>query len=83
MKIKYTNLYSHAKTYLLSTDRPDVLRLNTASLSLQPGASEFIGFYISPMAAGTSLQLHVFINDENEKNEETVMIAAGWKAETH
>jgi hypothetical protein len=85
-KVTFTNPYSAARTFHISTDVPRLLQLSPARLDLAPGASKPIGMsFLLPAAVAAAWQagpggllqrLHVFVNDEEEQGEECYQVGA-------
>ena len=94
-KVTFANPYSGSKTFLVSTDAPQLLQLHPSKLELGPGGSRPIGmsFCLQPGAAAASRagpggvlqRLFVFVNGEEQQGEEcwqvTVKMAAAAQAQ--
>lgn len=61
------------------TDRPDLLQFKENLLELEGGAAQPIGLRFAPVTHPGIAELLVFINDEEDKNEETFRITAEYK----
>ena len=61
------------------TDRPDLVQFKESLLELEGGASQAIGLRFSPVTQPGLSDVLVFINDEEDKNEETFRITAEYK----
>lgn len=75
-RVSYTNPYSKRKKFLLHTNRDDLLQFKETQLDIAGGDSQNIGLRFAPVLHPGSLELLVFINDEEDKNEETFCIKA-------
>lgn len=75
-KISYTNPYPHKKTFLLHSNREDLLQFKESSLDIEGGGSATIGLRFVPIQQAGTAEILVFINDEEDKNEETFRVAA-------
>ena len=61
------------------TDRPDLLQFKEAVLELEGGASQAVGLRFSPVTQPGIAEVLVFINDEEDKNEETFRVTCEYK----
>ncbi|WAR15221.1 NPHP4-like protein, partial [Mya arenaria] len=75
-KITYTNPYPHKKTFVLHSNRDDLLQFKDGSLDIEGGGTVTIGLRFTPVTKAGQAEILVFINDEDDKNEETFKIAA-------
>ncbi|KAK3594431.1 hypothetical protein CHS0354_000253 [Potamilus streckersoni] len=75
-KITYTNPYPHRKNVLLHTNRQDLLQFKESRLEIDGGAICTIGLRFVPVMQPGTAEILVFINDEDDKNEETFRVAA-------
>lgn len=75
-RVSYTNPYSKRKKFLLHTNQDDLLQFKETQLDIAGGDSQNIGLRFAPVLYPGSLELLVFINDEEDKNEETFCIKA-------
>lgn len=78
-KITYTNPYPHKKTFLLHSNREDLLQFKESTLNIEGGATATIGLRFVPILNAGTAEILVFINDEDDKNEETFRIAATYQ----
>ena len=74
--VHYTNPYSVVKTYFFSCDRPDLLAFREDRLRLAPGETRIVGlhFAAAPNRVRAAYLVHIFVNDEADKNEETFAV---------
>jgi nephrocystin-4 len=75
-RITYTNPYPHKKTFTLLTNMPDLLQFKETIIDVEGGAEHTIGLKFSPVMKTGVAEVMVFINDEDDKNEETFKINA-------
>jgi len=75
-KITYTNPYPHRKTFILHSNREELLQFKESTLDIEGGGSATIGLRFAPVLRAGPAEMLVFINDEDDKNEETFKIAA-------
>ncbi|XP_076451476.1 nephrocystin-4-like [Babylonia areolata] len=79
-RITYTNPYPVRKHFKVLTDRPDLLQFKENDLELEGGASQAIGLRFTPITQPGLAEVLVFINDEEDKNEETFRVTLEFKA---
>ena len=75
-KITYTNPYPHKKTFLVHSNREDLLQFKENRLDIEGGGTNTIGLRFVPVQREGSAEILVFINDEDDKNEETFRVSA-------
>ena len=75
-KISYTNPYPNKKNFVLHTNRDDLLQFKETSLSVEGGGTATIGLRFVPILKAGTAEILVFINDEDDKNEETFRVSA-------
>ena len=74
-KVSLSNPYTHDVHFVLSTDRPDLLSFKQPTLPIPAGETRYIGLkFVSPAAVVGSDKLFVFVNNEEDKNEELMEI---------
>ncbi|CAL1543175.1 unnamed protein product [Lymnaea stagnalis] len=78
-RITYTNPYPMTKRFRLLCDRNDLLQFKESLLELEGGASHAIGLRFLPVMQPGAAEIMVFINDEEDKNEETFRVTATYK----
>ncbi|XP_005100301.1 nephrocystin-4 isoform X2 [Aplysia californica] len=78
-RITYTNPYPVPKRFHLLCDRNDLLQFKEPLFELEGGASQAIGLRFMPIMQPGSAEIMVFINDEEDKNEETFRVTATYK----
>ena len=77
-KVSLANPYTTYDTlFVLSTDRPDLLSFKQPTLSVPAGETRYIGLkFAAPPAVLGSAKVHViFVNNEEDKNEELMEIS--------
>lgn len=75
-KITFTNPYPHDKIFFLRTNRDDLLQFKETRLNIAGGQTAAVGLKFAPCMHAGSTEILVFINDEDDKNEETFCIKA-------
>ncbi|KAL5014616.1 hypothetical protein ScPMuIL_008886 [Solemya velum] len=75
-KISYTNPYPHKKVFVLYCNREDLVQFKENRMEIEAGVSHTIGLRFTPVMKAGSAELLVFINDEEDKTEETFRITA-------
>ena len=75
-RISYTNPYPHKKVFSLLTNRDDLLQFKETSIEVEGGDTHTIGFSFTPVTRQGTADILIFINDEEDKNEETFQIKA-------
>ena len=78
-KITYTNPYPHKKTFLLHSNREDLLQFKESRLDIEAGGTHTIGLRFVPVLKEGIAEILVFINDEDDKNEETFRVQATYQ----
>ena len=75
-RISYTNPYPNKKVFYLRTNRDDLLQFKDARLEIAGGEAASIGMRFAPSMSPGCVEILVFINDEDDKNEETFCVRA-------
>lgn len=78
-KIAFTNPYGVKKVFCVRTNRNDLLQLREQRLELGPAETVSIGLRFAPSMASGYVEILVFINDEDDKNEETFCVKATYQ----
>lgn len=78
-KIAFTNPYGVRKMFFVRTNRNDLLQLREQRLELGPAETVSIGLRFAPSMASGYVEILVFINDEDDKNEETFCVKATYQ----
>ncbi len=78
-RITYTNPYPVSKRFHLLCDRHDLLQFKESLFELEGGASHAIGLKFMAVTQPGAAELMVFINDEEDKNEETFRVSVTYK----
>ncbi|XP_064153800.1 nephrocystin-4 isoform X2 [Anguilla rostrata] len=73
-KITYTNPYPYSRVFLLSSDHPDLLQFKENSFQIGGGETYTIGLRFAPSQCAGAEEILVYINDHEDKNEETFCI---------
>ena len=78
-KISFTNPYPSRKVFNVRTNRDDLLQFKDGRLELGAGETTSIGLRFAPSMSSGSIEIMVFINDEDDKNEETFSVKATYQ----
>ena len=78
-RITYTNPYPVARKFHLLCDRNDLLQFKETVIEIGPGEPHPIGLRFLPVMQPGIAEIMVFINDEEDKNEETFRVTANYK----
>lgn len=78
-KISFKNPYGVRKVFCVRTNRDDLLQLKEQRLELGPAETASIGLRFCPSMAPGYTEILVFINDEDDKNEETFCVKASYQ----
>ncbi|XP_053092001.1 nephrocystin-4 isoform X1 [Pangasianodon hypophthalmus] len=73
-KISFTNPYPSSRGFRLCSDHPDLLQFKEEKFQIEGGASYNIGLRFAPSQSAGTEEILVFINDLDDKNEETYCI---------
>ncbi|XP_077469932.1 nephrocystin-4 [Stigmatopora argus] len=75
-KITYTNPYTSSRTFLLHSDRPDLLQFKENTFKVDGGCTYSIGLRFAPSLSAGSVEILVYVNNLEEKTEETFCVKA-------
>ena len=75
-KLQYTNPYSLKRLFHLRTNRDDLMQFKESHLEVAGGATANIGLRFAPSMSAGVVEIMLFINDDDDKNEETFCIKA-------
>lgn len=75
-RVSFTNPYPTKKTFHLKTNRPDMLQFKESIIQVGTGESHSIGLRFTPQQFPGKSEILIFINDSEDKNEETFSINA-------
>ncbi|XP_074655528.1 nephrocystin-4-like isoform X2 [Tubulanus polymorphus] len=75
-RIAYTNPYPYRKVFNLRTNRDDLVQFKENRAEIEPGDAYTIGLRFSPSLTPGVAEILIFINDEEDKNEETFCVKA-------
>ncbi|XP_041378583.1 nephrocystin-4-like [Gigantopelta aegis] len=78
-RITYQNPYPVTKSFQLRTDRGDLLQFKDTRIEVGGGAQYTIRLSFVPVMQPGVAEIMVFINDEDDKNEETFRVTANYK----
>uniref|UniRef100_A0A8D0CLF8 Nephrocystin 4 n=1 Tax=Scleropages formosus TaxID=113540 RepID=A0A8D0CLF8_SCLFO len=78
-KITYTNPYQNARGFLLRTDHPELLHFKEDSFQVGGGETHSIGLRFAPSQSPGTEEILVFINNQDDKNEETFCIRVRYR----
>ncbi|XP_034358363.1 nephrocystin-4 [Arvicanthis niloticus] len=73
-RITYTNPYPSRRTYRLHSDRPDLLHFKEDSFQVAGGETYTIGLRFVPSGSPGQEEILIYINDQEDKNEETFCV---------
>ncbi|GAB1289304.1 Nephrocystin-4 [Apodemus speciosus] len=73
-RITYTNPYPSRRTYRLHSDRPDLLRFKEDTFQVAGGETYTIGLRFLPSGSAGQEEILIYINDHEDKNEETFCV---------
>ena len=75
-RITYTNPYGQRRKFTLHTNRDDLLQFKESELDIGAAETATIGLRFSPCLSGGTAEILIFINDHDQKTEETFCIKA-------
>ncbi|XP_072022580.1 nephrocystin-4-like [Amphiura filiformis] len=75
-KITYTNPYPQMRVFLVGCNRDDLLQFKETRLEIGGGESIALGLRFAPCQQSGVAEIMIFINDEQDKNEETFLVKA-------
>ena len=75
-RIAYTNPYPHRKVFMVRSNRDDLLQFKESRLEIEANESKNIGLRFAPCNHAGAVEILLFINDEDDKNEETFSVRA-------
>ncbi|KAL4646096.1 nephrocystin-4 isoform X2 [Arapaima gigas] len=78
-KITYTNPYRDTRGFLLRTDHPELLHFKEDSFQVGGGETHNIGLRFAPTRNPGTEEILVFINNQENKNEETFCIKVRYR----
>jgi len=73
-KISYTNPYLAARVFHVRASRPDLVHVKDPQLEIGPSRSASIGLQFVPAATRGFAEILIFINDEEDRNEDTFCV---------
>ncbi|XP_068699711.1 nephrocystin-4-like [Montipora foliosa] len=75
-RVSFTNPYPTKRTFHLKCNRPDLLQFKEGIIEVGAGESHSIGLRFAPQQFPGKAEILIFINDAEDKNEETFRISA-------
>ncbi|XP_048375433.1 nephrocystin-4 isoform X2 [Sphaerodactylus townsendi] len=73
-RITYSNPYPTRRMYFLHTNRPDLLQFKEDSFEIGGGETYTIGLRFAPSQSAGEEEILIYINDREDKNEETFCV---------
>ncbi|XP_063799507.1 nephrocystin-4 isoform X2 [Pseudophryne corroboree] len=73
-RITYTNPYQSKRVYSLHTNRPDLLQFKENTFQVSAAETYTIGLRFAPSESSGLEEILIFINDQEDKNEETFCV---------
>ncbi|XP_072537672.1 nephrocystin-4 isoform X2 [Salminus brasiliensis] len=73
-KINFTNPYPSSRGFRLYSDHPDLLQFKEEHFQIKGGESYSIGLRFAPSQSPGTEEILIFINDLEDKNEETYCV---------
>ncbi|XP_044134304.1 nephrocystin-4 isoform X2 [Bufo gargarizans] len=78
-RITYTNPYPTRKRYSLHTNRADLLQFKENTFEVGAGETYTIGLRFAPSESSGQEEILIFINDHEDKNEETFCVKVNYE----
>ncbi|KAG8568686.1 hypothetical protein GDO81_014109 [Engystomops pustulosus] len=78
-RITYTNPYQSRKKYTLHTNRSDLLQFKENTFEVGAGETYTIGLRFAPGESSGHEEILIFINDQEDKNEETFCVKVNYE----
>ncbi|KAM5140382.1 nephrocystin-4 [Mantella aurantiaca] len=78
-RITYTNPYQVKKRYSLHTNRADLLQFKETTFEVGAGETYTIGLRFAPSDSRGLEEILIFINDHEDKNEETFCVKVNYE----
>ena len=73
-KIAYVNKWDRARNFRLRTSEPDLVKVKDPRLSVTGRGKGFIRLWFAPVQHAGTKELFIFVNDEEDQNEECLML---------
>jgi hypothetical protein len=73
-RVQYTNPYTTEKTFLISTNHDELLTFKETRIKFAPNETKTLSLKFLPNLTPGFMEILVFINNENDTNEETFAI---------
>ena len=73
-KITYTNPYLATRVFHVRASRPDLVYVKEPRMEVGPNRSASIGLQFAPAATRGFCEILIFINDEEDRNEDTFCV---------
>ncbi|XP_059916023.1 nephrocystin-4 [Gadus macrocephalus] len=77
-RITYTNPYPDTRTFLLHSDRPDLLQFKEDRFQVGGGEVYTVGLRFAPSQSGGSTEVSIYINNLDEKTEEAFCLKVNY-----
>ncbi|XP_013875853.1 nephrocystin-4 isoform X2 [Austrofundulus limnaeus] len=77
-KITYTNPYTSGRTFVLRSDHPDLLQFKEDKFQIGGGETYTIGLRFAPSQSPGSAEILVYVNNLEEKTEETFCVKVNY-----
>ena len=78
-RISYTNPYPVRRVFHVHTNHPQLLQFKDSRLELDGGETQSIAMKFAPYMTREVLEILVYINDDNDKTEETFCVKAVYR----
>ena len=77
-RISYTNPYPQPRVFHVRSNRDNLVQFKETRLEMAAGETKNIGMRFAPSQNVGTVEILVFINDEDDKNEETFCVRAAY-----
>ncbi len=77
-KINYTNKWDRARTFSLRTSLPSLCKVKEPKLNVVSRGKGFIRLWFAPIQHAGSREVLIFINDEEDQNEECLLLKVNY-----
>ncbi|XP_071477483.1 nephrocystin-4-like, partial [Diadema antillarum] len=75
-RITYTNRYPQKKVFFIRCNRDDLLQFKETRIEIGGGETHPLGLRFAPNHQAGNAEILIFINNEDDKNEETFQVTA-------
>ncbi|KAJ3272165.1 Nephrocystin-4 [Terramyces sp. JEL0728] len=73
-RVSYTNPFLHKKTFMMRTDKPNLVQFKNQRIELAGGETQYIGLRFLPSDILQSADILIFMNNEFDEIEECLQI---------